>query len=105
MKFQSHIPKLLLLSRLKLLSVGLFTALTCLFINPITAHADLAAGAANAIADNVVASYNGTHSDNHGGTSHIVNGVAYTRTGYLCYLLTKDGSPTGDLSHFNKKYF
>ena len=96
MKFQSHIPKPLLLSRLKLLSVGLFTALTCLLINPITAHADLAAGAANAIADSVVASYNGTHSDNHGGNSAIPNGVAYTRTGYLCYLLTKDGSPTGD---------
>lgn len=95
MKFQSHIPKPPLLSRLKLLSVGLFTALICLLINPITAHADLAAGAANAIADSVVASYNGTHSDNHGGTSHIVNGVSYTRTGYLCYLLTKDGSPVG----------
>ncbi len=96
MKFQSHIPKPPLLSRLKLLSVGLFTALICLLINPITAHADPAAGAANAIADSVVASYNGTHSDNHGGDSAIPNGVAYTRTGYLCYLLTKDGSPTGD---------
>ena len=96
MKFQSHIPKPPLLSRLKLLSVGLFTALICLLINPITAHADLAAGAANKIADAVVASYNGTHSDNRGGTSAIPNGVAYTRTGYLCYLLTKDGSPTGD---------
>lgn len=95
MKFQSHIPKLLLLSRLKLLSVGLFTALTCLFINPVTANADGASDAANAIADSVVASYNGTHSDNRGGDSHIVNGVSYTRTGYLCYLLTKDGSPVG----------
>ena len=84
MKFQSHIPKPPLLSRLKLLSVGLFTALTCLLINPITAHADGASGAANAIADNVVAQYNGTSDNNHGGTSHIVNGVAYTRTGYLC---------------------
>lgn len=87
MKFQSHIPKSLLLSRLKLLSVGLFTALTCLFINPIIAHADPV--------DDIVAMYNGTHSDNRGGTSAIQNGVAYTRTGYLCYLLTKDGSPTG----------
>lgn len=95
MKFQSHIPKPSLLSRLKLLSVGLFTALTCLFINPITAHADLAAGAANKVADEVAMMYNGTHSDNRGGDSHIVNGVAYTRTGYLCYLLTKDGSPVG----------
>lgn len=95
MKFQSHIPKPPLLSKLKLLSVGLFTALICLLINPITAHADLTAGAANKIADEVVASYNGTHSDNRGGNSAIVNGVAYTRTGYLCYLLTKDGSPVG----------
>lgn len=88
MKFKSHIPKPLLLSRLKLTAVGLFTALTCLFINPITAHADPV--------DDIVAMYNGTHSDNRGGTSAIQNGVAYTRTGYLCYLLTKDGSPTGD---------
>lgn len=95
MKFQSHIPKPMLLSRLKLLSVSLFTALACLFINPITAHATPIAGAENAVADAVVASYNGTHDDTRGGTSAIVNGVAYTRTGYLCYLLTKDGSPTG----------
>lgn len=92
MKFKSHIPKPLLLSRLKLTAVGLFTALTCLFINPITAHAvDL-----NVVADNVIAEYNGTSDSNRGGTSAIVNGVAYTRTGYLCYLLTKDDSPTGD---------
>lgn len=91
MKFQSHISKPLLLSRLKLLSVGLFTALTCLLINPITAQAvDL-----NAVADNVIAEYNGTSDSNRGGTSAIPNGVAYTRTGYLCYLLTKDGSPVG----------
>lgn len=93
MKFQSHIPKPPLLSRLKLLSVGLFTALTCLLINPVTAHA---ADPVQIIADRVVASYNGTSDNNHGGTSAIPNGVAYTRTGYLCYLLTKDGSPTGD---------
>ncbi len=92
MKFQSHIPKPPLLSRLKLLSVGLFTALTCLLINPITAHADHV----QVIVDAVVAQYNGTSDNNHGGTSAIPNGVAYTRTGYLCYLLTKDGSPTGD---------
>ena len=49
----------------------------------------------NAVADNVVLQYNGTSDSNHGGTSAIPNGVAYTRTGYLCYLLTKDGSPTG----------
>lgn len=92
MKFQSHIPKPPLLSRLKLLSVGLFTALTCLLINPITAHADSVDDVVRAVG----ATYNGTSDNNHGGTSHIVNGVAYTRTGYLCYLLTKDGSPTGD---------
>lgn len=92
MKFQSHIPKPPLLSRLRLLSVGLFTALTCLLINPITAHADHV----QVIVDAVVAQYNGTSDNNHGGTSAIPNGVAYTRTGYLCYLLTKDGSPTGD---------
>lgn len=91
MKFKSHIPKPLLLSRLKLLSVGLFTALTYLLVTPITARAvDL-----NVVADNVIAEYNGTSDSNRGGDSHIVNGVAYTRTGYLCYLLTKDGSPTG----------
>lgn len=95
MKFQSHIPKPMLLSRIKLITVALFTALTCLLINPIIAHATPIAGAENAVADAIVAQYNGTHSDNRGGTSHIVNGVAYTRTGYLCYLLTKDGSPVG----------
>lgn len=94
MKFQSHIPKPSLLSRLKLLSAGLFTALTCLLINPITAHAS-SEDLVNKVVESVTAAYNGTHSDNHGGTSHIVNGVAYTRTGYLCYLLTKDGSSTG----------
>ena len=92
MKFQSHIPKPPLLSRLKLLSVGLFTALICLLINPITAHADPVDDVVRAVG----ATYNGTSDNNHGGTSAIPNGVAYTRTGYLCYLLTKDGSPTGD---------
>lgn len=92
MKFQSHIPKPSLLSRLKLLSAGLFTALTCLLINPITAHAS----PVDAVVREVGAIYNGTSDNNHGGTSAIPNGVAYTRTGYLCYLLTKDGSPTGD---------
>lgn len=92
MKFKLHIPKLLLLSRLKLTAVGLFAALTCLLINPITAHADIV----SEVVDAVVAMYNGTSDSNRGGTSAIVNGVSYTRTGYLCYLLTKDGSPTGD---------
>lgn len=93
MKFQSHIPKPLLLSRLKLITVALFTALTCLFINPIIAHATNYS--VETIISDIVAQYNGTHDDRKGGTSHIVNGVAYTRTGYLCYLLTKDGDTTG----------
>ncbi len=38
---------------------------------------------------------NGTGSDTQGGTDYIQNGVSYTRTGYLCYLLTKDGADTG----------
>lgn len=91
MKFKSHIPKSLLLSRLKLIAVGLLTTLTCLLINPITAHADIV----SEVVDAVVAMYNGTSDSNRGGTSAIVNGVAYTRTGYLCYLLTKDGNRTG----------
>lgn len=44
----------------------------------------------------VNAIYNGMSDNNRGGNSAIVNGVSYTRTGYLCYLLTKDGSTTGD---------
>lgn len=93
MKFKSHIPKRkLLFSRLKLLAVGLFTAISCLFINPITAHADELDG----IVSSIVTQYNGTSDSNRGGTSAIVNGVSYTRTGYLCYLLTKDGATTGD---------
>lgn len=92
MKFKSHIPRPLLISGLRLLTVGLLTALTYLLINPITAHADQF----DDVAADIVAQYNGTHSDSRGGTSAIINGVSYTRTGYLCYLLTKDGSPTGD---------
>ena len=91
MKFRSHIPKPLLFSRLKLLAICLFTALSCILFNPITAHADIT----DTIANKVVAQYNGTSDSNRGGSSAIVNGVAYTRTGYLCYLLTKDGASTG----------
>ena len=92
MKFRSHIPKSLLFSRLKLLAIAIITVLSFLLVNPITAHADIT----DTIANKVVAQYNGTSDSNRGGSSAIVNGVAYTRTGYLCYLLTKDGSPTGD---------
>lgn len=91
MKFRSHIPKPLLFSKLKLLAVGLFTVLSCILVNPITAHADMV----SEIVEAIVAQYNGTSDSNRGGSSAIVNGVAYTRTGYLCYLLTKDGANTG----------
>lgn len=39
--------------------------------------------------DNWVADLIGN--DSAGGTHHVKNGVANTRTGYMCYLLTKDG--------------
>lgn len=95
MKFKSHISNPLLLSRLKLIAVGLFTAISCLLINPITAHASFSFTDAE-LKSVVQALYNGTSSSNRGGNSTIQNGVAYTRTGYLCYLLTKDGATTGD---------
>lgn len=91
MKLQSHIPKLN--GKLLPIIMCIFTVLLVVVVNTSTVYA--ADDPAQVIADAVVASYNGTHSDNRGGDSHIVNGVAYTRTGYLCYLLTKDGSPTG----------
>lgn len=94
MKFQSHIPKLHIPRKFLLLAMGVFMALPILFMNSLTVHAS---SDYSAIVDRIVgAIYNGTHDDTRGGDSHIVNGVAYTRTGYLCYLLTKDGSPTGD---------
>lgn len=88
MNFRSHIPKPQLPKKLFLLAIGLLTALPILFTPPLTTYAD----DVNA----VVAAYNGTSDSNRGGNSAIVNGVSYTRTGYLCYLLTKDGSTTGD---------
>ena len=91
MKFKSHIPKPLLFSRLKLIAVGLFSVLSCLLVNPITAHADYV----DEVVQKVMTTYNGTSDSNRGGTSAIQNGVAYTRTGYLCYMLTKDGAPVG----------
>lgn len=93
MKFQSHIPKPHIPRKFLLLAMGVFMALPILFMNSLTVHAS---SDYSAIVDRIVgAIYNGTHDDTRGGDSHIVNGVAYTRTGYLCYLLTKDGSPTG----------
>ena len=50
---------------------------------PLTVHADSAAGA---IIDSL-----GRGST--AGTSTIQKGISYTRNGYLCYLLTKDGNP------------
>lgn len=88
MNFRSHIPKPQLPKKLFLLAIGLLTALPILLTPPLTTYAD----DVNA----VVAAYNGTSDSNRGGNSAIVNGVSYTRTGYLCYLLTKDGSTTGD---------
>lgn len=96
MDFKSHIPKThpQLLRKLFLIAVGLCTALPILFTNPLTTHADGYLSDSELAA--IVAQYNGTSSSTHGGNSAITNGVSYTRTGYLCYLLTKDGSPTGD---------
>lgn len=47
------------------------------------------------MAAEVAAMYNGTSDSTQGGNSYIPNGVSRTRTGYLCYLLTKDGNTTG----------
>lgn len=88
MKFQSHIPKPK--HTLIFLSIFLLALAIGISIPSIKVYADgITEDDVNEVA------YNGTHDDNRGGDSHIVNGVAYTRTGYLCYLLTKDGSPTG----------
>lgn len=88
MKFQSHIPKPK--HTLIFLSIFLLALVIGISIPSIKVYAD------GITEDDVAAvAYNGTHDDTRGGDSHIVNGVAYTRTGYLCYLLTKDGSPTG----------
>ena len=65
------------LAMLSLLLLFIFSAY------PLTVHADSAAGA---IIDSL-----GRGST--AGTSTIQKGISYTRTGYLCYLLTKDGNP------------
>lgn len=88
MKFQSHIPKTK--HTLIFLSIFLLALAIGISIPSIKVYADgITEDDVNEVA------YNGTHDDNRGGDSHIVNGVSYTRTGYLCYLLTKDGSPVG----------
>lgn len=89
MKFQSHIPKPK--HTLMFLSIFLLALAIGISIPSIKVYADgITEDDVNEVA------YNGTHDDTRGGNSAIVNGVAYTRTGYLCYLLTKDGDPTGD---------
>lgn len=65
------------LAMLSLLLMFIFVAY------PLTVHADSAAGA---IIDSL-----GRGST--AGTSTIQKGISYTRTGYFCYLLTKDGNP------------
>lgn len=93
MNFKSYIhktPKILMQ-----LALGLFI-ITTIFSNSIQINATDYHDQINQAVESISAEYNGTSSSTHGGTSAITNGVSYTRTGYLCYLLTKDGSPTGD---------
>jgi len=67
----------------------LFAIVVLIFIsNPIQVHA-------SSFKDWATSIVNGTGSGNSGGNTTIQNGVKYTRTGYLCYLLTKDGADTG----------
>ena len=88
MKFKSHIPKYYMLRVFAIV----FTIITILTLNTSLVYAS--SGIDAGVQAVVGAVYNGTSSSTQGGTSHIVNGVSYTRTGYLCYLLTKDGSTT-----------
>ncbi len=96
MDLKSHIPK----PKRKMIKMviqfvtAMFIITTLFAINSFMAYADnysISEGV-NKVAGAV---YNGTSNSTHGGTSAIVNGVSYTRTGYLCYLLTKDGGTTG----------
>ncbi len=69
------------LAMLSLLLMFIFSAY------PLTVHADgISDAAANAIVDSF-------GSSNSAGKTPTKNGVSYARTGYLCYLLTKDGNP------------
>ena len=68
------------LAMLSLLLMFIFSAY------PLTVHADgISDAAANAIVDSF-------GSSNSAGKTPTKNGVSYARTGYLCYLLTKEGS-------------
>ena len=69
--------------------LGLFIAIP-IFLNAlITVKADEASDIANTVISGL--GVNSTSNNVSGGTSAITNGVSYTRTGYLCYLLTKEG--------------
>lgn len=92
MDFKSHIPKLP-----KVLThfiLGLFI-ITAIFSNSIQTYATDHDDPISQAVESIVMEYNGTSSSTHGGNSAITNGVSYTRTGYLCYMLTKDGATTG----------
>lgn len=94
MNFRSHIPK-------PQLPQWILRFVLCLFIigyiiTPMDVYAESEAELTNSAVDSILTSYNGTSDSNRGGNSAIPNGVSYTRTGYLCYLLTKDGATTGD---------
>ena len=66
---------------------ALFIALILQPKQTVYADVDYAAWAASIV--------NMIGTSNAGGTAEIQNGVTYQRTGYLCYLLTKDGADTG----------
>ncbi len=75
------------LAMLSLLLMFIFSAY------PLTVHASSESEAAGAIIDSL-----GRGST--AGTSTIQKGISYTRTGYFCYLLTKDGAPvSGSVGH------
>lgn len=84
MIFQSYKPKI----GKKLLSFILVLTITALPLiqKPIIAYAAGVdySGMAQSIVDS-------TSSNTSGGTSRVKNGVSTYRTGYLCYMLTKDG--------------
>lgn len=69
--------------------LGLFITIPIFLNTPITVKAN----EAREVADTVISGLgvNSTSNNVSGGTSAITNGVSYTRTGYLCYLLTKEG--------------
>ena len=85
MKFKPNI------SNFKRSITAFLISVLCLsfLITPLTAHAggadDIALKAATAFVNSI-------SDDKKGGMNAIQNGVKFNRTGYLCYLLTKDGA-------------